>query len=382
MRILMLCYEFPPLGGGASKVAHGLSKELVRLAHQVDLVTMAYRGLPESEWVDGVRVFRVPCIRTRRHACSLPEAGSYLIPVIRKVRRLVRTKHYDINHTHFILPDGLIAWLAQKFADLPYIITAHGSDVPGYNPDRLKITHKVVAPVWKEITRNAAQVVCPSLILKSLASKRMENSKIVLIPNGFDYNRFQPHGEKVKRILIVTRMFKRKGVQYLLKSLEDLVLDYEVHIVGDGPYLPTLKRMAGNIKAPLRFWGWLDNQSPILKELYEASKIFVLASEEENFPIALLEAMASELAIITTKGTGCAEVVGDTAVLVEPRNSKMIRSALKKLTRDTSLCARLGKAARRRVKTNFSWDIVAKRYVEQYLKHAQFAGSRRPKAER
>jgi glycosyltransferase involved in cell wall biosynthesis len=109
-----------------------------------------------------------------------------------------------------------------------------------------------------------------------------------------------------------------------------------------------------------------------LKELYESSKIFVLTSEEENFPIALLEAMASELAIITTKGTGCAEVVGNTAVLVEPRNSKMIRSALEKLTGDTNLCDRLGKAARRRVKTKFSWDIVAKRYIEEYLKHAQF----------
>jgi glycosyltransferase involved in cell wall biosynthesis len=286
----------------------------------------------------------------------------------------VSTKRYNINHTHFILPDGLIAWLAQKFANLPYIVTAHGSDVPGYNPDRLKVTHKVVTPFWKEITRNAAQVVCPSLLLKSLASKRVENSKIVIIPNGFDYNRFRPHAEKAKRILIVTRMFKRKGVQYLLKCLEDLVLDYEVHIVGDGPYLPTLKSMAGNIKTPCRFWGWLDNQSSILQELFESSKIFVLTSEEENFPISLLEAMASEQAIITTKGTGCAEVVGDTAVLVEPRNSKMVRSALEKLTGDTNLCFKLGKAARRRVMTNFSWDIVAKRYIEQYLKHANFTG--------
>jgi hypothetical protein len=40
MRILMLCYEFPPLGGGGSKVVYGLSKELVRLGHEVDIVIM------------------------------------------------------------------------------------------------------------------------------------------------------------------------------------------------------------------------------------------------------------------------------------------------------------------------------------------------------
>lgn len=50
--------------------------------------------------------------------------------------------------------------------------------------------------------------------------------------------------------------------------------------------------------------------------MYETSKIFVFTSGAENFPIVLLEAMASGLAIITTEGAGCSEVVGDAALLV------------------------------------------------------------------
>jgi glycosyltransferase involved in cell wall biosynthesis len=60
MKILMTSYEFPPLGGGGAQVVRGLSRELVRLGHEVDLVTMGFHGLPSRETVNGVRVLRVP----------------------------------------------------------------------------------------------------------------------------------------------------------------------------------------------------------------------------------------------------------------------------------------------------------------------------------
>ncbi|MGH7518333.1 MAG: glycosyltransferase, partial [Gemmatimonadales bacterium] len=62
MRILTLCYEFPPLGGGGARVVYGLSRELVSLGHQVDVVTMGPRGLPRRQEVHGVQVHRVPCV--------------------------------------------------------------------------------------------------------------------------------------------------------------------------------------------------------------------------------------------------------------------------------------------------------------------------------
>jgi len=369
MKILMLCYEFPPLGGGASRVAHGLSTKLVTLGHQVDLVTMGYRGLPSREHVNGVQVYRVPCLRMRKYACTVPEAVSYLVSALPKVRQLVTQQRYDINHTHFILPDGLIAWQIKRYAQLPYVITAHGSDVPGYNPHRVKVAHKLLAPLWKTITRNAEQIISPSKTLQSLLVKRIADTKVALIPYGFDLDKFQPHANKQRRILVVTRMVQRKGVQYLLNALEVLPLDHEIHIVGDGPYLSNLRKMANNTGLNLMFWGWLDNRSSELKELYETSSIFVLPSEAENFPVSLMEAMAAGLAIITTKGTGCAEVVGDAAILVEPRNPEAIQAALETLTVDDNLCMRLGQAARKRLEDNFSWDVVARRYLDQYERY-------------
>ena len=93
---------------------------------------------------------------------------------------------------------------------------------------------------------------------------------------------------------------------------------------------------------------------------------FVFPSESENFPIVLLEAMVAGLAIITTKGTGCAEVVGDTAILVEPRNSNEISSALQKMIEDDELCASMGRKARERVENNYGWPSILARTTLVY----------------
>lgn len=365
MRILMLSYEFPPVGGGGARVVHGLSRELVRLGHEVDIVTMGFRGLPVREDVDGVQVHRVPCRRRRAHLCTLPEAFSYVCAALPVVLRLARRQSFDVNHTHFILPDGLLAYVVRRFTGLPYVITAHGSDVPGYNPHRLKLAHRLAAPLWQTVVRHAAGLVCPSRILQGLVEARTRTASITTIPNGIDVDWFHPNGSRRRRILVVARLFERKGVQYLLQAIAREPLGYELHVVGEGPYLPVLRQMVP-ADAPVTFWGWLDHHSPQLTTLLETSSIFVLPSEAENFPISLLEAMAAGLAVVTTAGTGCAEVVGETGVLVPARDAASLASALKRLVGDEALQRRLGQAARERVEAQFSWPAVAQRYTALY----------------
>jgi glycosyltransferase involved in cell wall biosynthesis len=159
-------------------------------------------------------------------------------------------------------------------------------------------------------------------------------------------------------------MLERKGVQYLLDALHGLEHGFEINVVGEGPYLNTLKGMATRLGVNVRFRGWLDNDSAEIKELFETSSIFVFTSEAENFPIVLLEAMAAGMAIITTHGTGCAEVVGDNAILVRPKDSEGIRKALISLFTDPDRCAELGRSSRKRLEDNFKWNVVASRYSE------------------
>ena len=369
MRVLMTSYEFPPIGGGGSAVVAGLSRELVASGHEVDLVTMGFRGCPREEVVDGVRVHRVPCLRRAKHNCTTPEALTYVAGALPAIRRLLARKHYDVMHAHFILPDGLLAWRVWRETGLPYVITAHGTDVPGYNRHRLRMAHRMMRPIWKRVVQGASRIISPSEILEQLVlAQRPGARKTVVIPNGLQVGEYVPRGHG-SRILVVTRMLERKGVQYVLDSLAESPVEPEVHIVGDGPFLPELRRKAEELHSPARFWGWLDNRSPELRELYQSAGIFLFPSEAENFPIVLLEAMAAGLAIITTEGTGCAEVVGEAGLLVPARDSKAISLALRRLIDNPELRRSLGDAARRRIEERFTWAAVARRYVEEYGRH-------------
>ncbi|MCA9485852.1 MAG: glycogen/starch synthase, partial [Nanoarchaeota archaeon] len=78
LRILMLNYEFPPLGGGASPVSYEISKGLVKLGHRVDVVTMGYRDLEQVEKKEGINVYRVKCMRSKKEICHPWEQLSYL----------------------------------------------------------------------------------------------------------------------------------------------------------------------------------------------------------------------------------------------------------------------------------------------------------------
>jgi glycosyltransferase involved in cell wall biosynthesis len=293
---------------------------------------------------------------------------SYLLGALPVVLQLTKRRRYDINHTHFIFPDGVLAWLLRRRVGLPYVITAHGSDVPGYNPHRLQRAHRLLAPLWRRVVQDASELVCPSEMIRSLVLRQPVAANTTVIPYGFDSDRFRiaGHGE---RILTVSRLLERKGVQHLLRAVEGLPLAEELQIAGDGPYLPALQQLATQTGVRVHFWKWLDNGSPELTELYQSSGIFVLPSEAENFPVALLEAMAAGLAIITTRGTGCAEVVGDTALLVPPNDVPALRAALRCLLDDPGLRAKLGAAARRRVMENFSWAVVAQQYLALYERH-------------
>ena len=362
----MLCYEYPPVGGGGAKVVNGLTHELSKKDCEIDLVTMGFKDLPSFEKIGNLNIHRIKCIRLKRNVCTYPEMILYIILAIPKILKLCKKNKYQINHTHFIFPDGILATVVKILKGPPYIITAHGSDVPGYNPDRFKLLHKFLLPLWKLVTSNSEKIILPSKNLEALVKKINPELKTAVIPNGIELDKFSSNVMKKKQILIVTRMFKRKGVQYFLEAVKDIDHDYAVNIVGDGPYLQTLKNIARENNLEINFLGYVDNLSDQLRRLYEESEIFVFTSESENFPVVLLEAMLSGMAIVTTNDNGCAEVVGNTAILVESKNSNAIKESLVKLINDAELIRELKFAARKRVEEIYSWENIAQEYSDLY----------------
>jgi glycosyltransferase involved in cell wall biosynthesis len=154
VRILTLSYEYSPVGGGGSAVAGGLARRLAAKGHQVDVVTMGFGKLPAVEESGGVRIYRLECGRASKSKCPPTTAARYVLRARPLVRELLDRNAYDLLHAHFIFPDGIIAEREARRAGIPYVITAHGTDVPGYNSKAFfKAAHVVLRPLWRRVVR-------------------------------------------------------------------------------------------------------------------------------------------------------------------------------------------------------------------------------------
>ena len=368
MKILTLNHEFPPVGGGAAPVALELCRNLVQQGHHVDVVTMHYKDLPRYEMVDGIHVYRTPALRKQPNICHTHEMITYAPGAIGRVLKLVRQQRHDIIHCHFLIPGGPLALMVSKLTGVPYVVTAHGSDIPGYNPDRFQFQHKLTKPILKSVCKHAQAVTSPSFYLKRLMQANIGPYPIDHIPNGIDVEGLGWDLTRPKEniILATGRLLKRKGFQTLIKAVHDCDLPFEVHIAGDGPYREELERLAQGSQTKVVFHGWLDPDSQALKDLYERASIFSLVSSNENASISLLEGMAARCVVITSNVSGCPETVGDAGFLIEFEDVEALTQILQDLASNPTKLDEYGQRAAQRVADKFLWPDISKMYVDAY----------------
>ncbi|MCK4744937.1 glycosyltransferase family 4 protein [Candidatus Parcubacteria bacterium] len=365
-RILVLNYEFPPLGGGASPVSYELAKGYAKLGNEVSVVTMGYKDLPNFEVKDGINIYRVKCLRSKKEICHPWEQLTYIISAKRFLKKHLQKNKYDICHCHFIIPVGVVALWAKKRFGLEYVITAHGSDVLGYNP-RFKKLYPFLIGSWRKILDEAKKITTPSNFLKKeilKVYKSFDKDKIEVISNGIEEGKFKPM-KKEKYILLVSRLFVNKGIQDFIEAIKDLDLkEWKVKIVGDGPYRDILEDMVVDygLSDRVKFLGWVDNESEEMKNLYGRARVFVLPSHFENMNMTLIEAMQAGCAIIASDVGGNKEVIGDSGALYKVNDIIGLAESIKKMiNQDDILFLRNG--VRDRIKEKYNWDVVINNYV-------------------
>jgi len=367
MNVLVITREIPPVGGGAGHVAIHLSRELVAQGHRIVIVTMHFGNLPAVEHRDGITIHRVGCGRRNQDSSYVTEMLSFLVKGSRLARCLVHEHGCDIVHAHSIVPDGRIGLAAVQETDIPVVATAHGSDVPGYNTDKFHLVHRLVRPWWRRTLCSMDAVIAPSQHLAGLIRAAHQDQEVKIIPNGIRVDQFSSR-PKNDSFLIVSRLVRRKNYHLFLQALRHVDLPVTVHIVGEGPMLPELRQLAGGLRRHLvNFHGWLDNGSETWRKLYETCRYFIQPSENENFPINLLEAQLAGLIVLASDIPGNREVLGDCAVYFKELNpesiSKTIRSVL---ATGTARLDTLALAAQRRVQELFAWPKIAGRYLSVF----------------
>jgi glycosyltransferase involved in cell wall biosynthesis len=362
VNILILNYEFPPLGGGASPVSYEIGKELVRRGHAVHVFTMGRRGLPREETVDGIRVHRVPALRAKVETCETHEMMTYVISAILHLPRLLRRHRFDVVHCHFLIPTGPVALWIRRYYGLPFIVTAHGSDIPGYNPDRFTLEHHFTRPVIRAVLARAHAVTTPSEYLRNLIHANVGSYDVHVIANGSrDYWDGMRNGKKI--IMAAGRFLPRKGFARLLEAFRRLPHDgWELLLVGDGPDRDRLKRLAHG-DPNVHFTGWLRNDGPEYRYLLNEAQIFALPSNVESQGIAFIEAMSARCAIIGSDSTAVTETVPPTVGYRVPLDSDgQLERALSSLMEDEQLRHRLLDEARRVYESRYRYDVIVDEY--------------------
>ena len=207
--------------------------------------------------------------------------------------------------------------------------------------------------------------------LKVIREKLLPNCKEVNL--GIDTQKFYPIEKKYKSIiefLFVGRIVPIKNLSFLIKSFLEALKENNnivLNIVGDGEEkeINKLKSLTKGDKN-INFLG-TKNKDELVK-IYQNNDVFCLTSNYDNYPNVIFEAMACGLPVIGTNvgGIPMQVVDGETGILVENNHLEQLKNAILDLANDKDLREKMGKAGRKRVENEFSWEKSAKQLEKIY----------------
>jgi L-malate glycosyltransferase len=371
MNILMINYEFPPIGGGAGQAHLAILKQYAGKADlKVDVLASAPKpGFAVQKLSENVTLYTVGVHKKNLHYWRKIEVVEWVLKATEPYRRLLKENRYDLVHAFFGLPTG---WLCYKTANrLPYIISLRGSDVPGGHA-RLQLEYKLLGPLLKRIWTGASAIVACSDGLKNRSLRFLPSANIDIIPNGIDLEKFHPaSGRELSgelKLLTVGRLSVTKRFEMLVEAVEILNKqgkNVRLTISGGGGLLDELKKLVEQKKLAgiINLTGRIETEK--MPDVYGTHDMFVSASMQEGMSNAMLEAMASGLPIITTKCEGVEELISDNGIVVGTDSAESLAEAVIKLAGNQQQYKTMCAAARRRAET-FGWDRVADGYIKLY----------------
>jgi glycosyltransferase involved in cell wall biosynthesis len=395
-RILLLNYDYPPMGGGSGKALACLLREFGRHHPdlRIDAVVAAMGPASEATLSPGIRLHRIDIGKTGNlHYQSGAELIRFALRAGRKARELSGGSRFDLLHAFFAVPTGWIGYRMRK--RLPYLVSLRGSDVPGFNP-RFRAAYVALKPIVRAVCGGAAAVVANSAGLRDLAARSLPGMPIRIIPNGIDApgSPARTPAPGPLKVLFVGRLIPRKGVDHLLKGFAAYARRAardgsrsgqvgsagpgtvphaamaaadgpELVLAGSGPEaapLAVLARELG-IERSVRFLGAVPPEG--MGDLYRAADVFVLPSLEEGMSNALLEAVAHGLPVVVTDTGGTAELARGNGRIVGRGDAQGIARALAELEGDPALRGRMS-AASLDIAAGFAWRAAADAYADLY----------------
>lgn len=373
MKLALINYEYPPLGGGAGNATACIARALVDQGHNVLVVTSAFREMRGTvQEQSGLRIARLAVRRHCKERSNHLEKLSFVIAAARALPSLLRDEGAEGLIVFFSLPCGPLGWLMRQHLGLPYVISLRGGDVPGAEAS-VGMLHRILAPLRRRVLRNALAVVANSPGLGRL-SERSDPVPVVFIPNGVDTEFFKPSCSPPKpaegmRLLFAGRFQPQKNLFVLLDCFAKMVRasakPLRLVLIGDGPQREDLQAHADQLGIAdyLEWPGWLDKTA--MREAYRQADVFLNPSLYEGMPNTVLEAMACGMPVIASRVMGNEDLVVNekTGLLFDLSDPGGLVNAMLALSGDPEERGRMGVCAREIVCARYTWSAAAAQYA-------------------
>ncbi len=362
---------------------HEVEKEAFYFSNLVDFVnpdevefsfvTFAPEGdFTESMKRRNVKVYSLDALSKK----DLPSAT-------RKVWQILKTENPDIVHTH-LFNATVIGLNLARMQKRKSVLTRHHSDALHNLPSKAKRSFYLT--LEQRNNRLANHIIAPSKMVRDCVVdwERTPSEKVSIIPYGQTVDRFDsitPEIIEKKRaelgfdnqlsMVCVSRLFNRKGHQYLFEAIAPLLkngLNAKLFLVGTGDYKENLEQIAKDlgILQNIEFLGWRDDGLQIIG----AADIIVHPSLEDALSQSLIESLMMQRPIIATDISGAADTLdgGKYGKLVLPANSESFRVALQEIIENLDLAKENAKLGRKYLLEYMNAERTANEYTKIYRK--------------
>jgi len=348
--------------GGLERVVEMLARGHAAAGHEVRVAAVVGREEHEHAFVRSLNRAGVEVETLALPGRAYLRERAAVLDVCRRVRP-------SVVHSHGARPDVVDAGVARGLG-IPVVTTVHGLTGGG-------LKNRFYERLQLRAFRRFDGVVAVSRPLADLlARKGVPGPRIHIVPNAWSGKTGWLSRAEARAVLgipadgyyvgWVGRVSREKGPDVLFRALPLLAdLPLSVVMLGAGPLLDPLRAQA-------RASG-LDDRIvcrglvPDAARLYAAFNVFVLSSRTEGTPIALFEAMAAGVPVVSTRVGGVPDVVSEReAVLVPPDDTRALAAAIRSSFSNPSAAATRALAARARLVTEYAEEPWLARYEAIY----------------
>ena len=346
-----------------------VTNALLDRGYKVSFLHFAQEDSPDESWPDYAEVLLPFLFKSTIYTIPTPKSSKVLTEALEKLKPDLVHASLTLSPLDFRLPE------ICEDLKIPLVATFHppfDSKLRNLSSSTQFLTYQLYAPFLAQYDK---VIVFSQLQRHLLVKLGVPRSRLVIIPNGVDVDKYSPGESPIKSQFKAERLFvylgriaPEKNVESLLKAWRHCEMGNECQllIVGDGPLKPSLQMNYGK-EYGINWLGFIADETTRINIL-RAADVFILPSLVEGLSLSLLEAMSCGAACLATDAGADGEVLegGAGAILGTQGVTTQLRTLLPLFRDHPEITELLGKKARERVLERYTFHENINRLEKLY----------------